>query len=522
MGDEAESVLAVIGPTALLLSGVALVITSINWLLRRRKNRIVLGVELVIFISALIAYSKTAHWRSWSGLQEGSREVLGQVLTTTWVAALAFVVNALLGRYVLEARKLHDGSPAMPRLLRDLASLGLYAGAGMMVVHFVFNKPVTALAATSGALVFILGYSAQSTLGEVFSGLSLNLAEAFRKGDWVKIGESMGMVVDHNWRALTIRTKDGNLAIVPNSVAAKMTILNYSLPAPESRGIVEVLLDYSIAPARATQILVDAISESPFVLEKPRPKAVPHSYGELGIKYKCKFWCKHGGDVGDAEVDVLSTIWHALERNGAAIAFDRHRSGTTVREPAAKSDHSPFALARRVSLLRQLSDPEITTLVAAARRFTFGPPERIIRQGDEGGSMFLIAEGAVEVGIRQDDGALQVVATLGAGECFGVMSLLTGERRSATVRAKSVCTVFEIEKSALRAVFDQNTGAIEAIAEHVGQMQLDNEQKSAAHKSSREQDLSRKASLVSSVVGRMRDFFAEKTGKLRGDVGGRF
>jgi len=75
---------------------------------------------------------------------------------------------------------------------------------------------------------------------------------------------------------------------------------------------------------------------------------------------------------------------------------------------------------------------------------TLGPTERLVVQGQDGGSLFVVAEGEVEVVLRRDDGSDLVVDTMGKGAVVGEMSLLTGARRSATVRALDGAVAYEV------------------------------------------------------------------------------
>jgi CRP-like cAMP-binding protein len=65
-------------------------------------------------------------------------------------------------------------------------------------------------------------------------------------------------------------------------------------------------------------------------------------------------------------------------------------------------------------------------------------------QGQPGGSLFVVADGDVEVLVRRADGEDVTVDTMAKGAVVGEMSLLTGERRSATVRAIEGAVVYEI------------------------------------------------------------------------------
>ena len=77
-----------------------------------------------------------------------------------------------------------------------------------------------------------------------------------------------------------------------------------------------------------------------------------------------------------------------------------------------------------VGILAPLNDAQRGEPARRARLLEYADGEAIVRQGDPGSSMFVIAGGQATVTL---DGA-HVVARLGAGQFFGEMSLLTGSR----------------------------------------------------------------------------------------------
>jgi CRP-like cAMP-binding protein len=68
--------------------------------------------------------------------------------------------------------------------------------------------------------------------------------------------------------------------------------------------------------------------------------------------------------------------------------------------------------------------------------------------------MFVVVSGSVEVLARLPDGKDAPVATLEAGAVFGEIALLTGEERSATVRAIDEVILYEITKEALQPIIE--------------------------------------------------------------------
>jgi CRP-like cAMP-binding protein len=93
-----------------------------------------------------------------------------------------------------------------------------------------------------------------------------------------------------------------------------------------------------------------------------------------------------------------------------------------------------------------LTDAEIDQLAARAHFIAFPKGATPIEEDGPGTSMFVMVKGKVKVTVT---GEKAPVATLGPGDIFGEMSLLTGARRSATVTALEPVEVMEINKEAL-------------------------------------------------------------------------
>jgi CRP-like cAMP-binding protein len=104
--------------------------------------------------------------------------------------------------------------------------------------------------------------------------------------------------------------------------------------------------------------------------------------------------------------------------------------------------------------------------VSAAGARLYGDGEPIVLQGESGSSAYVVCDGAVRVLLEPGS---REVATLGAGQYFGEMSLLTGEARTATVRAKGDCQVLEIMAEDFRRLLVQNPSTLERIAATVAE-----------------------------------------------------
>jgi len=93
--------------------------------------------------------------------------------------------------------------------------------------------------------------------------------------------------------------------------------------------------------------------------------------------------------------------------------------------------------------------PEVLRAVLAQGEVEeLGAGAVVFEQGDEGNRLYIVKSGVLEVLAAPTDGADPVpVAYLGAGEVLGELALLTGSRRSATVRSPERAELFTLEKA---------------------------------------------------------------------------
>jgi CRP/FNR family cyclic AMP-dependent transcriptional regulator len=92
-------------------------------------------------------------------------------------------------------------------------------------------------------------------------------------------------------------------------------------------------------------------------------------------------------------------------------------------------------ILERSRLLRSLPDEALARLATVARRRVYRRGEVVFHQGDPGDTLHVIQSGRVKVALAADSGDSAVIAILGPEDCFGELSLLDGEPRSATVEA---------------------------------------------------------------------------------------
>lgn len=122
----------------------------------------------------------------------------------------------------------------------------------------------------------------------------------------------------------------------------------------------------------------------------------------------------------------------------------------------------PAELLRNVPMFHDISEAEFAKAAAALQPRTVPVGETIIRQGERGTSLFLIARGVVRVAIESEAGE-QDIATLVAGDFFGEMAVLHGQPRTANCRAVTLCAIYELKQADFERIAESSPGLREAV-----------------------------------------------------------
>lgn len=104
-------------------------------------------------------------------------------------------------------------------------------------------------------------------------------------------------------------------------------------------------------------------------------------------------------------------------------------------------------LLARIPLFADLPTEELDRLVAALDVRDLGPSELLFREGDPGEHLYVVVEGELEVLMGVEEGEELLLNTLRDGEYLGEMALMTGEVRSASVRAKQPSTLLSMSRA---------------------------------------------------------------------------
>ena len=135
---------------------------------------------------------------------------------------------------------------------------------------------------------FLVSLGSTSLITNLISGIVLTFSRGLKVGDRVRIGDSVGDVVDRTMLVTRIRTIKNVVITTPNGMVVKSEIVNYSAEAREGGLILHtsVTIGYDVSWRKVEKLLIDAANETSYILEHPKPFVLKTSLDNSYISYE--------------------------------------------------------------------------------------------------------------------------------------------------------------------------------------------------------------------------------------------
>lgn len=402
----------------------------------------------------------------------------------------------------------------LPRIVQDVAAAGSFV-LGALFLLPAWGVNLGGLIATSAVLTAVIGFSLQDTLGNLMGGMTLQMENSVRPGDWIQVGDKVGRVREVRWRHTSIETRDWETVVLPNSVLAKnqFIVLGRRDGEPlQLRRKIRFDIDYRYTPTDVIRTVHEALRRTRIdgVAAEPLPDCVHVEMRESFNSYCARYFLNDLNRDEPVDSSVRTRIFFALRRAGIPLTMPAHAifmtSDSDERRQRKDRDReqSRAAVLREAELFRDLSAEEIDQLASSLRYGPYSAGETLTRQGTEGHDLYFVHRGEISVRVGAE-GVEREVATLGPGTFFGERSLMTGEPRSATTVARTDVECYRLAKSDLEQILKDRPELADALADTLARRQ--------GELSSHREDLSREAreSQIASekrrIVGKIRSFF---------------
>lgn len=201
----------------------------------------------------------------------------GDFVAKIIAAIIIFVVVGCISHFVVKwlrhIMRRDDNSIPQSSIFVNIAR-GIIWGIGIcLVLDSCFNVNMSALIAALGVGGIALSLGFQDTLSNLIGGVQISFMRIVKPGDNIQVGNNKGVVQDVTWRHATIKNRNGETVIIPNSVISKNAVVH--LPPPErvsvpflasSSANLDSMAEQAASIARTTALEYAGIVEEPNVI----------------------------------------------------------------------------------------------------------------------------------------------------------------------------------------------------------------------------------------------------------------
>lgn len=253
----------------------------------------------ITFLLREFAYTRS--WGEWlkgyllemaAGIGQSTAAAIPGLLVVLVIVALARIVMLTAASVFkrvesgeLQVGWLDQDTAAPTRRLVNLV-IGLFALA--MSYPYLPGSHTAAFQGVTVLAGLMVSIGASSIVAQGAAGLILMYTRSLRKGEYVKVGDSEGTVIELGMFETRLRTGMGEEVLMPNAWVLGNTTRNYSRAHPGDGFVVEtkVTFGYDTPWRQVHALLEQAALSTPGVVAEPRPFVVQTALSDFYVEYR--------------------------------------------------------------------------------------------------------------------------------------------------------------------------------------------------------------------------------------------
>lgn len=166
-----------------------------------------------------------------------------------------------------------------------------------------------------------LGFGLKEIFANLISGIIVLFERPVRIGDTVTIGDISGIVSRIRMRATTITDFDNKELIIPNQTLIVESLVNWTLTEPITRLKFGVGIAYGSDTEKALQLITEAVTSNPQVLDEPTPTVFFVGFGDSSLDFEVRAFVRERSMRLPLLHDLHMALEKSLRENGIEIPF---------------------------------------------------------------------------------------------------------------------------------------------------------------------------------------------------------
>lgn len=337
---------------------------------------------------------------------------MNKTIAVLWWIVPAYYITSAFEQFLWEPIKRQTGAE-VPNVLRMFVTIVIYMLAIMGIMAFVFEVTVTSLAATSGVLAVMFAVASKVDISNIIAGLGISFSKVFKLGDWVKIGDVEGKVVEMTPRSTKVLTFDSSIINIPNTTVSGAIIENYTHPHKAYR----LMIHLEIVPVyrfeQVEKVLLDAVASTENILDTPSPVVIFKGQGDSAQIFEIFFFIDDYSKKAILWESTWRRIWRHLEQADIVLATPQRE--VFLPKASVSEIASPLTVLNNCAEFDGLSEEKKEALSKQLIGKNYRAGERILKGGAVDESRFIITEGVVSFKNKTNEKELK---RLGVAEVF--------------------------------------------------------------------------------------------------------
>ncbi|MDD2684768.1 MAG: mechanosensitive ion channel family protein [Gallionella sp.] len=363
-----------------------------------------------------------------------------------------------------------------PRIAEDIFVIIAYVAWFLVRLRYA-GLDLGSIVATSAMITAVVAFAMQDTLGNILGGLALQLDNSIEIGDWIKVDDISGKVVDIRWRSTLVETRNWETVVFPNSqlMKNKFLVLGRRTDQPvQWRRWVWFNVNLGTTPTKVVSAVENAILQAEInnVAKTPAPSCVLMEMDKGCARYALRYWLTDLAVDDPTDAAVRWHVYTALKRANIQLTVEEQNVHFIKENEKYEEAVHEREMVRRVKTLRrvelfsQMTEDELRKLAESLKYAPFAKGNVIAKQGTPAQHwLFIIINGEAEVYLELEHGEKRRLNTLSKGDFFGEMSLMTGSPRVASVMARTDVECYRLDKDAFEDILRERPSIAEEVAQ---------------------------------------------------------
>ena len=186
---------------------------------------------------------------------------------------------------------------------------------------FIPGSETAAFKGVSVLIGVLFSLGSTSVISNVIAGYTMTYRRAFRIGDRVKIGDTMGDVTEMRVLVTHLRTPKNEEVVIPNSTILNGEVTNYSTMASDQGLILHttVGIGYEVPWRQVEAMLLQAAERTEGLLKEPRPFIRQKSLADFAVNYELNAYCGDASQMMELYTGMHRNIQDVFNENGIQI-----------------------------------------------------------------------------------------------------------------------------------------------------------------------------------------------------------